>query len=57
MMWKCTECESELIHYNGSSNWVCPNKKCLVSYETLKRVKKGKVFTYEVDRVVYATVL
>jgi len=57
MTWRCEECDSELIHHDGSSNWECPNPECPVSFQELRRVKRGNLIAYEVKRVVYATVL
>jgi len=57
MTWYCEKCDSELIHHDGSSNWECPNPESLVSFQELRRVKRGNLIAYEVKRVVYATVL
>ena len=52
---RCVECDGELIHHTGSSNWECPNPECPVSYVTLKR--DGGFNSFKVDRIVYVAAL
>ena len=55
---KCVECDSELTYHDSSCNWECPNPICYVSHIVLKKIRKrGQLFEYAIERVVYVAVL
>lgn len=57
MKWFCPDCDVELIHHDGSSNWECPNWECPVSYVKLCKSPIKGVVQRVINRVVYVTVI